>query len=174
VNEPREEEGLASAVTEEVQRRAVDAALNFLSYRQRTAQEVERKLHERGFSEETIEAVIRRLSGVGLVDDEAFVGAFVRDRVNHRPMGVRRMADELYVKGIAREISLPAIEEMLKEEGTDERAMARRVAERKAKGLKARQEDRSTQRRRLRDHLLRRGFEPRIAQEAIDDWLPRG
>jgi regulatory protein len=130
-------------------RRAIDAALNFLSYRQRTGREVRRKLVDRGFSEEAIEATMRRLGAVGLVDDEAFVGAYVRDRIAHRPMDVRRMVQDLYAKGIAREVSAPVIEEVLT--------------------LRSRSQNEAVLRRRLRDHLIRRGFDTRVVSEVVDE-----
>lgn len=169
--EAREEDGGFPGASE-VERRAVDAALNFLSYRQRTAQEVRRKLAERGFSPETIEAAVGRLCAVGLVDDEAFVAAYVRDRLAHRPMGVRRMAQELYLKGIPRDFAQPVIERVLQEEGADEWSLACRVVEKKRSTLTLRPGDRAVVRRRLRDHLIRRGFESRLVREAVDELLP--
>lgn len=162
-----------ATATEETTTRALDAALNFLSYRQRTGQEVRRKLMDRGFDDETIEAAMRRLENVGLVDDESFVAAYVRDRIAHRPMGVRRMAQELYLKGIRREEAVPLIEAALGHEGTDELDLARRVAERKGASLRRRDEDPALSRKRLRDHLLRRGFESRVIQKTLDEVLPR-
>ena len=159
---------------DEAERRAIDAALNFLSYRQRTYQEVRRKLVGRGFSQGIIEAAMRRLRDVGLVDDEAFVGAYVRDRIAHRPMGVRRMAQELYVKGISRDVAVPAIEGVLADEHTDERSLARRVVEKKRPTLAARNFDQATERRRLRDHLIRRGFDLRVAREVVDELFSAG
>lgn len=164
------EERVVSGISEETERRAIDAALNFLSYRQRTGLEVRRKLESRGFGEATIEAALGRLSAVGLVDDAAFVGAYVRDRIAHRPMGVRRMAQELYVKGIPREVALPVIERILEEEDTDERSLAERVVSKK--GVVAGERgDMALARRRVRDQLLRRGFNPRVARDVVDDLL---
>ncbi|MGD2154549.1 MAG: regulatory protein RecX, partial [Gemmatimonadales bacterium] len=141
MDEQDRDQSTASDVSEEAARRAIDAALNFLSYRQRTGQEVRRKLLERGFSTEVIEAALARLAAVRLVDDEAFVAAYVRDRIAHRPMGVRRMIQELYLKGIAREVALPVIEETLREEETDERTLAERVVAKKRRTLKSRPQD---------------------------------
>ncbi|KPK81831.1 MAG: hypothetical protein AMS25_04700 [Gemmatimonas sp. SM23_52] len=172
MSEETREEDRALPGASEVERRAVDAALNFLSYRQRTAQEVRRKLAERGFSPETIESAMGRLCAVGLVDDEAFVAAYVRDRLAHRPVGVRRMAQELYLKGIPREVAQPVIERVLRAEGADERSLACRVVEKKRRTLSSRPGDRAVARRRLRDHLIRRGFEPRLVREAVDELLP--
>ncbi len=162
-----------TAPTEETTSQALDAALNYLSYRQRTEYEVRSKLIDRGFGEQTIEGAMKRLEAVGLVDDDAFVAAYVRDRVAHRPMGVRRMAQELYAKGISRDAALPVIETAMQEEGTDEIALARRVAERKCSSFSSRREEIAMTRKRLRDHLLRRGFDSRIIQGVLEELLPR-
>ena len=158
-----------TTTSEEVVRRAIDAALNFLSYRQRTGREVRRKLIDRGFSTDAIDATMRRLAAVGLVDDEAFVGAYVRDRIAHRPMGVRRMVQDLYAKGITREVSAPVIEEILRDEETDERTLARQVVEKKRRTLAPRSQNEAVLRRRLRDHLIRRGFDTRVVREVVDE-----
>lgn len=155
----------------DLEREAVDAALNFLSYRPRTRREVQRKLAERGYADEMIERALGRLTAVGLIDDEAFVAAYVRDRVAHRPMGVRRMVQELYRKGIPREVSVPVIELVFAEEETNERVLARRVVARKGRtrGTRSLEE---RERRKLVDHLIRRGFDLRVAREAADAVVP--
>lgn len=153
------------------ERRALDAGLNFLSYRQRTREEVRRKLSERGFSIDVVEATLERLQSVGLIDDAAFVGAYVRDRIAHRPMGVRRMVQDLYRKGVPRDVALPLIEEVMEEEGTDERELAIRIVRRKRRTLSNRAGDPDLLRRRVREHLLRRGFGRRLASEVVDELL---
>jgi regulatory protein len=170
----RIEEQALSDVSEEAERRAIDAALNFLSYRQRTGLEVRRKLTSRGFGEATVEAALRRLGAVGLIDDEAFIGAYVRDRIAHRPMGIRRMVRELYVKGIPRDVAVPVIERMLDEEDTDERALAERVVAKKHLGSVGEPADPSVAKRRVRDQLLRRGFDPRVVRDVVDGLFSDG
>lgn len=166
-DEPREGPNVPDDVGE-AERRAVDAALNFLSYRPRTAREVRRKLLERGFSDVVVEAAMSRLTAVSLVDDEAFIGAYVRDRITHRPMGVRRMAQELYVKGIPRDVAVPVIARVLAEEKTSERAMAERVVAKKLPALPRSPSAAAAFRRRLRDHLLRRGFDLAVVREVME------
>lgn len=153
------------------ERDAIDAALNFLSYRQRTREEVRRKLSERGFEPGVVEVALERLKSVGLIDDAAFVGAYVRDRIAHRPMGIRRMVQELYRKGVPREVALPLIEEVLADEGTDERELASRIVRRKHRSLARRPGDPRQLMRRVKEHLLRRGFGQRTASEAVDEHL---
>jgi SOS response regulatory protein OraA/RecX len=108
------------------------------------------------------------------IDDEAFVGAYVRDRIAHRPMGVRRMVRELYVKGIPRDVAAPVIERMLEEEDTDERSLAERVVAKKRLGYVSEPGDHSIARRRVRDQLLRRGFDPRVVRDVVADLFSSG
>lgn len=152
---------------------AVDVALNFLSYRPRTCREVRRKLKERGYGRESIERALDRLAAVGLIDDEAFVEAYVRDRIAHRPMGARRMVQELYAKGVPREVSEPVIEAVLSDEGTDERELARRVIERKRR-LRGRRPLEERGRKKLVEHLIRRGFDFGAARDAVEVEFPEG
>lgn len=109
--------------------------------------------------------MLSRLEELRLIDDAAFIELYVRDRIRNRPMGVRRMASELWAKGVPRDISIPAIERVLREEGTDERALARRVAENRYAAL--RDGDDRTARRRLLAHLGRRGFPSATAHQAV-------
>ncbi|MGD2216050.1 MAG: RecX family transcriptional regulator, partial [Gemmatimonadales bacterium] len=74
---------------------------------------------------------------------------------------------------IAREVALPVIEETLREEETDERTLAERVVAKKRRTLKSRPQDERVLRRRLRDHLIRRGFDTRVAKDAVDALFSR-
>lgn len=164
----------ASGDLSDAERRAIDAALTFLSYRPRTDREVRRKLAERGFAEGTIETAMERLCAVGLVDDEAFIGAFVRDRIAHRPMGVRRMAQELYLKGVPRDVGVPAIHRVLDAEETSERDLAERVVTKKLESPPKAAAQLAVFRRRLRHHLLRRGFDHAVVRDVLAAALPSG
>ncbi len=164
----------ASGDLSDAERRAIDAALTFLSYRPRTDREVRRKLAERGFAEGTIETAMQRLGAVGLVDDEAFIGAFVRDRIAHRPMGVRRMAQELYLKGVPRDVGVPAIHRVLDAEETSERDLAERVVAKKLESPRKATAQLAVFRRRLRHHLLRRGFDLAVVRDVLEAALPSG
>ncbi len=155
----------------EEQRRAMDAALSFLSYRPRTVVEVRRKLVERRFDDDMIEEALDRLLAVGLLNDDAFVATYVRDRISHRPMGIRRLTNELYVKGILRDQALPTIERVFEEEEVDERVLAMRAAEKKVRGLQKGESDDRVIRRRLRDHLARRGFSLDVVREVANECV---
>lgn len=135
---------------------AMELALRFLSHRARTGAEVRRRLGRAAFPDPCIERVFERLSESGLVDDEGFAAVFVRDRLALRPTGVRLLVDELYGRGIPRERALPIVRRVMEEEGVTEEDLLRRAAEKKARALGRLAP--AAARRRLFDHLARRGF----------------
>ncbi len=89
-------------------------------------------------------------------------------------MGIRRMLQELYVKGIPKDVALPVIERMFNEEATDERALAERVVAKKSLAPVGEPGDPSVAKRRVRDQLLRRGFDPRVVRDVVDGLFSDG
>jgi regulatory protein len=115
--------------------------------------------------------VIERLRELGMIDDAAFAGTVVRDRVRLRPSGARRLASELRAKGVDEEVARDAIRDTFEGEGTDERELALRAAE---KWRTRPGEERDRARRRLQGFLARRGFGGETIREVIDEVLPAG
>lgn len=112
-----------------------ERALRLLDAAARSRKTLHNKLVERGFSEETIEPVLDRLTELGFIDDEAFGQAVLRSCIT-RGMGSRGAYQELVRKGIE-----PSLAQMLcnsaNQEGAFEDAawqLGRQVA-RKTAGL---------------------------------------
>ena len=80
---------------EESLRKAKEAALRYLSFRARTRQEVEGRLREKGFDENTIRSAIERLKELRLIDDAEFAREWIRSRQRKGPIGRRRLLLEL-------------------------------------------------------------------------------
>jgi len=89
--------------------KAKEKALNLLSYRARSVDEVKTKLKQRGFSEEVIEFVVKDLLDVGLLNDKTFAALYIGSRMAQKPMGKRLLRRELMLKGIDEEIIEQAI-----------------------------------------------------------------
>jgi regulatory protein len=107
-------------------------AVNYLSYRTRSEQEVRDNLRKHNFSEEVIQAVLEKLRRLGLVDDRQFAQTWVENRNEFRPRGQLALQMELRQKGI--EDSL--IAEVLAELDEDELAYQAAVKQaRKYAGL---------------------------------------
>jgi regulatory protein len=143
--------------------RSYEKALNFLSYRPRSTEEVRRNLRKKQVDAEVIEAVIERLLRAGLLDDGEFARYWVDNRVKFNPRGARALRHELWSKGVSERI----IDETL-EDFTEESA-ARQVAQagiRRYKHL-----DRETCRRRLSAYMARRGFSYAVIKPLVHEML---
>src|SRR5438477_7684893 len=81
-----------------------DSALRFLSYRPRSAREVEMRLRKKGNTPEQISAVIEKLRQRGYVDDRDFARFWVSNRMSFSPRGPRLLRSELRQKGVSQEI----------------------------------------------------------------------
>jgi regulatory protein len=142
-------------------------ALDFLGYRPRSRQEIDRYLQKRDVPQVQIEAVIGRLEHAGLLDDEAFARYWVENRERFRPRGLRALRYELRTKGVSEEI----IDQVL--ETVDAPESAYRSAGKKAQQLSCL--DRQTFYRKMIAFLSRRGFAYEVAREVTDRyWTEMG
>jgi regulatory protein len=139
---------------------AHDRALNFLSYRPRSSEEVRRNLHQKEFAEQAIETVIERLTGAGLLDDAAFARYWVDNRERFEPRSRRALRYELRQKGVPD----PAIQAAL--DDLDEEDAAYRAASTRLRRYA--RADEETFRKRLGDFLARRGFGYEIVRDVLD------
>ena len=77
-------------------------SLRFISYRTRSNREVVDYLRLRwGYDQNVIDGVVARLRSADLVNDARFAASWVADRVSLRPHSRRRLAAELYQKGLS-------------------------------------------------------------------------
>jgi regulatory protein len=145
--------------------KAVNKALLFLTVRPRSIREVRDRLKDKEIPQETIDAVIERLTGWGYVGDEGFARYWVENRGSNQPRGKRLLRQELWQKGVERE----TVEEALDNATIDEYGDALTLA-RKRLG-QVRNMDEATQRRRLSSFLQRRGYDWPTTKRAIDTLL---
>lgn len=137
----------------EAEQQAVDRALNYLSYRPRSREEMRRYLRRKGTPDDVIDAALARLDRLDFGNDRSFAEFWVETREQFSPRGAHALKSELRMKGIDNEI----IDELVDEE--QDAGRARRAARKKAL-LLARQPaiDYATFRNRLGSFLQRRGF----------------
>jgi regulatory protein len=147
--------------------KAYNRALDYLGYRPRSRQEIERYLQKRDMPQVQIEAVIGRLEHAGLLDDEAFARFWVENRERFRPRGLRALRYELRSKGVNEAIIAGVLETV------DAAESAYRSAEKKARQLS--NLDRQTFYRKMIAFLSRRGFAYEVAREVTDRyWVELG
>jgi len=127
---------------------AFQNALHFISYRERSEDEVRRKLADKGFSEPVVDHTIERLREHKILDDARFAQTWVENRAAFRPRGHRVLALS---------------------EATDEDTLAYQAAERMAKRFASL--DRDEFRKKMYAFLARRGFNyETIAQTVNRLW----
>jgi regulatory protein len=139
---------------------AQEKALNFLSFRPRSADEVRRSLREKGYLDPVIDQVMERLERSGLVNDEDFARFWVDNREQFKPKSGRGLRYELRQKGVTDD----AIESAL--EGIDEEDSAYRAASTRAKRIP--HDNKQAFAKRLGDYLARRGFPYSVVREVTE------
>ncbi len=148
---------------------AREICLRLLTDRARTRQELAGALARKGVPAEAAAAVLDRFDEVGLIDDAAFAGQWVRSRHEHRGLGRRAIAVELRRKGVADDVAGEALA------GVDAAAEARRARElvdRKLRSLAAdTPEERATAGRKLVGMLARKGYGAGTAYQVVREAL---
>jgi len=138
---------------EEAEQRAVDRALNYLSFRPRSREEVRRYLRRKETPPEIIDAALARLDRLDFVNDHSFAEFWIGTREQFSPRGARALKNELRMKGVDREV----VNELVDDEQDGERAL--RAGRKKAMLLvNVPDMDYATFRNRLGSFLQRRGF----------------
>lgn len=140
-------------------------AINYLSYRPRSSQEVVQHLVRKQVPEEIAAAAADRLRALKMIDDGAFARMYVRDRLRRGGAGPMLLRDLLVRKGIARRVADAIVDELLPDDV--QRAEALRVAEERSRRLHRRREAPERRRQRIYALLLRKGFSGEAARDAI-------
>jgi regulatory protein len=147
---------------EEALQQAFARALNYLSFRPRSREEVKRYLQRKETPPELIDRVLERLERSELVNDQAFAEFWIESRARSKPKGAQAIKHELRQKGVTREV----VDGMVDDEQDEERA--RQAAHKKAQLLVGQPDmDFKTFRLRLGSFLQRRGFSYEIATQTV-------
>lgn len=145
--------------------RAKEAAITYLGHRARSEQEVRTKLKRKGFDEEIIATVVKRLHELSYLNDESFAQNYVRSRFKVKGYGPQRIRSELRRLGIPDALISQTIEDLLPKQDVSERALEE--AKKRLKRLRN-ESDMTKKRRKLFDFLLRRGHTTDVAREVIE------
>lgn len=144
---------------------ARQSGMRYLDRRRRSRYEVETRLREREFSAEAIDEAIAFLEEYGMIDDEAFVRAFIHDRLLRKKLGRRKLASELAGKGVDRDLIDRILDEIVDEDRS--RELAREAAAGKLRRL--RKKDRIARERSMVTFLQSRGFGWTEIRAVIDE-----
>lgn len=128
-----------------------------LAARDRTLQELSRRLAAKGFALSEVKGAIDRLTEQGYLDDRRFATIWARGRLETQPMGPLRLRRELEAKGVDQDL----VREVLRDiyEDGEEQAARRAVAGRWDRLQRFRATSRTA---RMARFLQRRGFSTEV------------
>jgi regulatory protein len=161
----RQSEAAAQLIEADPVAAAREICLRLLTDRARTRHELAQALRRKGVPDEAADQVLGRFDEVGLIDDAAFAGQWVRSRHRFRGLGRRAIAQELRRKGVDDEIAGEALAEV---DAAAEEERARELVDRKLRTMKATTpEERTVAARRLAGMLGRKGYGAGVAYGVV-------
>ena len=154
-------EEIAILTDEDAINQAVNRAIDFLSYRPRSSEEVRQNLVKKNIPEDVVSVAMNRLQDLGYLDDLAFARFWIENRDTFKPRAPRALRYELRQKGIGDDILDPLFEEILDVEDSAYRVAKKQIRQYKGK---TRQEFKH----KLSGKLQRRGFNYGIINDVIN------
>lgn len=151
-------DSLESALSELEPLLAREKALRLLGHRDRSTDELLRRLTDGGYPEAVSRQVVTHLAELDIIDDERFAAAWTRSRVA-RGLGSARIRAELREKGLPAH----AIDSVLASECADEDEVGRAVA-----SLRGQAPHDPKDRARSIRRLVARGYRIDVAVDAIN------
>lgn len=132
----------------------------------RSRGQLETKLRQRGCDDAVAAKVLDRMTEIGLVDDEAYAGMFVREKHSVKGLARGALAHELRKQGVDPELAGAALGQV---EAADERLRAEQLATKKLRAMGGLAPD--VQARRLGAMLARKGYPGEIAWPVVRDAI---
>ncbi len=155
------ERQLTRILRDEELQKAIHAALRYAGRRARSIYEVKQKLSSLSYEEELAEEAVACLQRQGVLNDEKYAIELAEYRFFSQKKGKKWIEQELKHKGIAAEYIQRALNKFDQEDET-EQALA--LAEKKWNSVKG---DDLDKKRKTYSFLLRRGFSPDSARQAV-------
>lgn len=149
--------------------RALGIAYSYLNKRERTAAEVARRLRREAFGPETITQTLTLLHDEGTLDDRRFARLFIDDKRALESWGSERIRGALIQRGVDSDTVAKALDDG----GGELASPSESERERALALLRSRFPERPRDRRerdRALGVLLRKGYEPELAFEALSAY----
>lgn len=162
------DETVGSQTPEQIRSRTFQRAAKLLAAKPRSIAELRERLLERhGVTDKLVDEVIARLKEYGYLDDERYALSYASLKVKQRPIGRRRLQQDLKMKQVPGAVVDEALNLVYAETSEAElidRAIEKRI---RLRGQpKTRPEAKS-----LFDHLLRQGFAFELVSEKVRNLL---
>lgn len=137
-------------------------ALRFLARRDHSVFELTKKLESRDYSDDEINTAIASLAASGYINDKDYCDRYAKGRKMRNNLGPRRVDADLRRKGFAPALIKSALETLYGQEGEE---IVRAMAAAKKKSLSFSSDSKKeVMKKKLFDHLLRRGFSIEVAR----------
>jgi len=140
--------------------------LRQLAMAPRTRKQLRDKLRQRACPDDVAEAVLDRMTEVGLVDDKAYAGMLIRSQQASRGLARRALARELRTKGVDDETARATLEQIDPEAERDRAAQLVAKKLRSMHGLEP-----LVQKRRLAGMLARKGYPAELSMAVIREAI---
>ena len=140
--------------------------MQYCAYRDRSQKEVEDKLTEMRMIPAAREEIIIKLMQENFLNEERFARSFVRGKFRIKKWGRYKIKQELKLKEISSPIIRLAMTEIKDSEYT---STLYELAEKKLALLP--EPDKFKLKKKLSDHLLRKGYEAPLIYEAVEDII---
>jgi regulatory protein len=145
---------------------ALEKLQRYCAYQDRCHQEVRSKLLRMGICGDDLEAVMTALIAENFLNEERFARSFARGKFRMKQWGRERIVRELEKKSVSKYCIRQALREIPEE---DYGRTLQEVLEKKLRAL--REPDPFKQRGLVAAHAIRKGFEPELVWEALEDVL---
>ncbi len=143
-----------------------DRAVNLLTYKPRSIEELRERLLEKIWTnEDIVEGVIEKLKEYNYLNDEQFATNFAASKIRQKAVGRRRLEQDLYRKKLDKETIQKAIDNAFEEHPEDEiieRAIEKRL---RIKGIPETQNDKKN----FFAYLMRQGFNYDLIREKMEN-----
>ncbi|MDD5154885.1 MAG: regulatory protein RecX [Candidatus Omnitrophica bacterium] len=142
--------------------KAKNYAFLLLKFRQRSTKELTRRLEQKHFEGPVIKETIAFLKEHSFINDADFARAWIDSRLK-KPLGLRRIRQELRIKGVDKSI-IDSNVNRIRRDYSEEKVVAEIAAGRLAR-LKGIEPQKA--KHRVFSYLLRRGFSPDIISDTL-------
>lgn len=149
---------------DEPSKQAIIAALRLLAASPKSGHEIEDKLHSKGYPPEAVRFALTELGEQGLIDDKVYANNLTRQLIHGKLSGKYKIAFELKRHGIQEPIRKEILNSLTE---TDEKERALEQARLKWTGLQS--FDAKKRRKKLFDHLIRKGYDFQVVHEVLDE-----
>lgn len=154
---------------ERSRQKTFDRAVNLLTYKPRSVEELRERLLEKIWTnQEIVDAVIEKLKEYNYLNDEEFATSFAASKIRYKYFGKRRLEQDLKRKKLDNETIEKALEiafEEFPEEDAIDNAVAKRL---RIKGIPKTQNDKNN----FFGYLMRQGFGYDLIRTKMDE-LPK-